>query len=103
MAEERTSSTGSVVNPLQRYAAAVNAYQAAKAELKEAERALRRFQAVVDGRGTAREPAKCGTDGGYYRHLRTIHTAPCGPCKAAHARVEADRAARKRAERDRAA
>lgn len=28
--------------------------------------------------------AKCGTDGGYYRHLRTTHTAPCEDCKAAH-------------------
>lgn len=29
--------------------------------------------------------ARCGTDGGYYRHLRKTHTPPCEPCKAAHA------------------
>lgn len=32
----------------------------------------------------AQAPAKCGTDSGYYRHLRTTKTEPCGPCKAAH-------------------
>jgi hypothetical protein len=32
--------------------------------------------------------ALCGTTGGYYRHLRTTGTEPCGACKAAHARAE---------------
>lgn len=32
----------------------------------------------------AREVAKCGTDSGYYRHLRITKTEACGPCKAAH-------------------
>lgn len=29
--------------------------------------------------------AQCGTDGGYYRHLRITKTDACGPCKRAHA------------------
>lgn len=28
--------------------------------------------------------AECGTDGGYYRHLRITKTEPCAPCKKAH-------------------
>lgn len=32
--------------------------------------------------------AQCGTDGGYYRHLRRTHTPPCPECKAAHAAAE---------------
>lgn len=31
------------------------------------------------------QPAKCGTDGGYYRHLRRTKTDPCDDCKHAHA------------------
>lgn len=29
--------------------------------------------------------ARCGTDAGYYRHLRQTFTEPCGACKEAHA------------------
>lgn len=29
--------------------------------------------------------AQCGTDGGYYRHLRRTKTEPCTPCRKAHA------------------
>lgn len=32
-----------------------------------------------------RPPAECGTDSGYYRHLRTTNTPACDPCLAAHA------------------
>lgn len=38
--------------------------------------------------------AKCGTDSGYYRHLRRTGTPACGPCKAAHSRAEMERQAR---------
>jgi WhiB family redox-sensing transcriptional regulator len=29
--------------------------------------------------------AECGTDAGYYRHLRKLQETACGPCKRAHA------------------
>lgn len=29
--------------------------------------------------------ARCGTDAGYYRHLRQTHTEPCVACREAHA------------------
>lgn len=32
-----------------------------------------------------RPVAKCGTDAGYYRHLRRTKTEPCEACKRAHA------------------
>lgn len=55
-----------------------------------------------------RKPAACGTDSGYYRHLRGTKaqpkTEPCQPCRDAHAaavsRQEKARAARRRAERE---
>lgn len=31
-----------------------------------------------------RPVATCGTDGGYYRHLRTTKTVPCHDCLSAH-------------------
>ena len=35
--------------------------------------------------GRNRQPvAKCGTDGGYHRHLRITKTTACDACKAAH-------------------
>ncbi len=43
--------------------------------------------------------AKCGTDGGYYRHIRRTKTKACEPCKQAHARAETERA-RKRLRSD---
>ena len=36
-------------------------------------------------------PARCGTDSGYYRHLRVHHEPACDACKAAHADTEARR------------
>lgn len=45
-----------------------------------------------------RPPAKCGTDGGYYRHKRTTYTDPCEPCKEAHRAYERHRKAVKRGE-----
>lgn len=46
---------------------------------------------------TSRRPtAKCGTDGGYFHHLRVTRDRPCIPCKRAHATVERERTARVR-------
>jgi len=41
---------------------------------------------------TRRQPAKCGTDGGYYRHRRITNTEPCDACKRAHADWKRQRA-----------
>jgi hypothetical protein len=38
--------------------------------------------------------AECGTDGGYYRHLRTIGERACDDCKRAHRDYERERARR---------
>jgi WhiB family redox-sensing transcriptional regulator len=32
----------------------------------------------------SRTPARCGTDAGYYRHLRRTMTEPCEACRKAH-------------------
>lgn len=39
--------------------------------------------------------AQCGTDGGYYRHRRTLREPACEECKAAHRIAEAMRARRR--------
>ena len=39
-----------------------------------------------------RPPAKCGTDGGYYRHVRITKTKACDDCRAAHAAAQRGRA-----------
>lgn len=39
--------------------------------------------------------AACGTDGGYYRHRRTLKEPACTDCKAAHRVAEAARQARR--------
>lgn len=54
------------------------------AEIKAAENVKRRTR-------RKKNAAKCGTDGGYYRHLRTTKTKPCKACKRAHADYEANR------------
>ena len=41
-------------------------------------------------------PARCGTDSGYFRHLRTTLTEPCDACRQAHADAENARTARRR-------
>lgn len=38
-----------------------------------------------------RPVAVCGTDAGYYRHLRITRTPTCAACRAAHARSVNDR------------
>lgn len=40
--------------------------------------------------------ALCGTEGGYYRHLRTLNETPCEDCRTAHRMNERLRKARKR-------
>lgn len=42
-----------------------------------------------------RTRAVCGSDAGYYRHLRTLKEPACDACKLAHRVYEAERAARK--------
>lgn len=53
-------------------------------------------------RRNRRGRAPCGTDGGYYRHTRTIREEACVACRMAHAAAEVARSARAR-ERDEAA
>jgi hypothetical protein len=43
-----------------------------------------------------RPVAECGTDGGYYRHRRTLREPACEECKAAHRIAEQIRALRRR-------
>jgi len=51
------------------------------------------------GRRVRRRPeALCGTDGGYYRHRRTLGENACDACKLAHRVAEAERVARNRGE-----
>lgn len=40
--------------------------------------------------------ASCGTDSGYYRHVRRLRQPACPACLAAHALVTRERAAKKR-------
>lgn len=41
--------------------------------------------------------AACGTDSGYYRHLRQLKDTPCADCRAAHSVAEVARLKRKEA------
>lgn len=49
---------------------------------------IKRVETRIDRGRIRRRPrrqrATCGTDGGYYRHLRTTNTPACEDCKAAH-------------------
>lgn len=56
--------------------------------------ALERIEAHASAR--KRAPAPCGTDSGYYRHLRTTKTPPCDECLAAHREYERHRARRQK-------
>ncbi len=47
-------------------------------------------------RRTRKPVAECGTDPGYFHHLRQTKDKPCGDCKAAHARAERLRVAHRR-------
>lgn len=67
---------------------------------QEISRVEQRIAAAADPparrRRQRRRRAECGTDGGYYRHLRTTHTRPCAACRAAHAVVTHVRLLRKK-------
>lgn len=47
-------------------------------------------------RAGRRRQAICGTDSGYYKHIRRLKESACEPCRMAHAEAERDRAARAR-------
>lgn len=80
------------VNPLERYADAVNVYRTAQRDLKAAEQALVAFTVLARSSGRAKAGAAiCGTDSGYYRHRRQSQTPPCEPCLHAHRVAERDR------------
>ncbi len=51
-----------------------------------------RREAERERRAAERAP-KCGTDSGYYYHLRKWKTVPCEPCTAAHAAANRRRTA----------
>lgn len=60
--------------------------------------ALRKAKVAAAGRGVriSRVPvAECGTDGGYFRHRRTLKEDACPACKLAHRMAERDRAERR--------
>ena len=40
--------------------------------------------------------AACGTDAGYYRHLRRLDEDPCEPCRQAHRIADRERSRRRR-------
>jgi hypothetical protein len=42
---------------------------------------------VSDYSPRRRRVARCGTDSGYYRHLRRTKTKPCAACKSAHSQA----------------
>lgn len=57
---------------------------------------VRTIEAALKARGIhVGSNAEHGTDGGYYAHRRRWLTPPCQPCRAAHARAERERAARR--------
>jgi hypothetical protein len=65
-------------------------------EIRRLERRI--AAATIAGRIPARRgTARCGTDGGYYRHIRTTFTPPCADCLAAHAAAEHVRRIQRRA------
>lgn len=66
------------------------------AEVKRLENEARRErQRLARLRRSAKAGAKCGTDGGYYRHRRTLREDACDPCKKAHREAEAQRKSRR--------
>lgn len=68
---------------------------------------IRWLESTLRGERIRMATAICGTDGGYYRHVRgnknTPRTKPCVPCKAAHRVAERERAARRRSSQENAA
>jgi len=56
--------------------------------LRQRGRGTGRKKAAPAPAKTPREPAKCGTDAGYRKHVRE-KTEKCGPCRRAHADADA--------------
>lgn len=60
---------------------------------------IRRIENTLRGNRIRMVSALCGTEGGYYRHVRgnktTAKTKTCTPCKVAHRVAERERAARR--------
>jgi hypothetical protein len=79
--------------------AAIDADIAVEVALLEAEAQHQRdrLRAIVMSQGRRLTVvAKCGTDAGYYRHIRTLREPACEGCLLAHRRYERQRSARKR-------
>lgn len=55
----------------------------------------RREIARARGVRSRAERASCGTEAGYYRHLRTLGEPACAECRGAHSRAVSDRAKRR--------
>jgi len=69
-----------------------------EAEIDADIRAMRRAKeaaAVASVSVDRRTIAACGTDGGYYRHIRTLDEDACEACKLAHRVAERERSARR--------
>lgn len=69
-----------------------------EAQIDEEIRAMRRASEAARKQRVkvARRPrAECGTDGGYYRHRRTLKEPACEACKLAHRVAERERAERR--------
>lgn len=62
---------------------------------------IRWLEGSLRGQRARMATALCGTDGGYYRHVRGNKTVarskPCAACKAAHRVAERERAERRKA------
>lgn len=65
---------------------------------RQVQRHVRDTASARGGLNAAVGPARCGTDGGYYRHTRTLGEPACVACRGAHARAELDRKERVTAE-----
>lgn len=63
-----------------------------EAEVTNEVEAIKRARAEAQAAGVKapnKRAALCGTDSGYYRHLRGTKTPPCDACKLAHRTAEA--------------
>jgi hypothetical protein len=66
-------------------------------EIESEVRAMRKAKAaarLAKVQVPKRPVAECGTDGGYYRHRRTLGEEACDACKLAHRVYEAERRGR---------
>ena len=70
----------------------------ATAHYKHQETPCEACKAAQAAKKRARAVAVCGSDSGYYRHLRVTKTVPCDECKKAHALMLQMRKARKKKE-----